>query len=240
MPHTRLWILSELKEITMPDSVAIVSGGMDSVTMLHYLAKRVKHRPAVLTFRYGQKHDKEILYAREQASLLNCSDFQLVDLGPLQPLFSSSALIDEEISVPTIEEVQGDPQPPTYVPNRNMVFLSIAAAYAETLGVSEVYYGAQHHDMYGYWDTTPDFLDRLNQVFNLNRKTPVRIKAPFVDFTKTDVLRTGLELEVDYGMTWSCYEGREEACGRCPTCAERLQAFENLGIVDPVAYAQTV
>lgn len=222
----------------MLDSVSIVSGGMDSVTMLYYLKKNLDLNPAVLTFRYGQKHDKEIAYAQAHAELLDCPAFQIVDLGLLRPLFLSSALIDREVAIPSIEDVEGDPQPPTYVPNRNMVFLSIAAAYAETLGVNDVYYGAQHHDMYGYWDTTPDFLESMNEVFSLNRKSPIRIKAPFVDFTKTDILHTGLDLEVDYGLTWSCYEGQELACGKCPTCAERLQAFANLETVDPLKYAE--
>ena len=130
----------------------------------------------------------------------------------------------------------GDPQPPTYVPNRNMIFLALAAAYAESLHVNTVVYGAQRHDVYGYWDTTPDFLAQLNQVYALNRKTPVRIEAPFVQYSKADILRIGLELDVDYGQTWSCYAGGDAACGRCPTCAERLKAFEEVGIPDPVPY----
>lgn len=91
--------------------------------------------------------------------------------------------------------------------------------------------------MYGYWDTTPEFLGRLNQVYGLNRSSVVRIKAPFVTYSKTELLRVGLDLGVDYGQTWSCYEGAELACGRCPTCAERLQAFADLGLHDPVPYA---
>jgi 7-cyano-7-deazaguanine synthase len=131
----------------------------------------------------------------------------------------------------------GDPQPVTYVPNRNMIFLALAAAFAETQGVGDIYYGAQRHDIYGYWDTTPQFLEQLNNVYRLNRKTPIQILAPFVTYSKTDILRKGLELEVDYGKTWSCYEGQDMACGRCPTCAERLQAFQNLGLTDPLPYA---
>jgi len=138
--------------------------------------------------------------------------------------------------VPDVAAVMGDPQPPTYVPNRNMIFLALAAAYAETNDVADIYYGAQSHDMYGYWDTTPEFLAQLNQVYGLNRKTAVQIKAPLVNHSKTDILRLGLELEVDYAQTWSCYEGQETACGRCPTCAERLKAFANVGLVDPLPY----
>ncbi len=216
------------------DCVAIVSGGMDSVTLLHYLVQQ-GHTPAVITFEYGQKHAKEVECARFQAAQFHL-EHRIVSLTDLAYLFSSSALVSEAISIPTIEEVQGNPQPPTYVPNRNMIFLSLAAAYAESVGVTSVYYGAQAHDLYGYWDTTLDFLSRLNAVFQLNRQQPIQIEAPFVQYSKTDVLRTGLALGVDYAHTWSCYAGEEIACGRCPTCAERLKAFAEVGIRDPVMY----
>ena len=218
----------------MPDSVAIVSGGMDSVTLLHYLVKEEKRNPAVITFLYGQKHDKEVASAQAQVQLLGCDPHLILDLAPLQAVFVGSALIQGGEAIPDVLDVMGDPQPPTYVPNRNMIFLALAAAYAETQGVSDIFYGAQRHDIYGYWDTTPQFLEQLNNVYRLNRKTPIHIQAPFVNYSKTDILRKGLELEVDYGRTWSCYEGQEAACGRCPTCAERLKAFADLGLVDPV------
>ncbi|MCI0397673.1 MAG: 7-cyano-7-deazaguanine synthase QueC [Chloroflexi bacterium] len=220
----------------MIDSVVIVSGGMDSVTLLHYLVKRERLNPAVITFVYGQKHAREIACARTHASLLNCAVHLVLDLSLLRPLFTSSALVSADIPVPTIEEVTGDPQPVTYVPNRNMIFLALAAAYAESHGATAVYYGAQRHDLYGYWDTPPQFLDSLNRVYQLNRKTPVQIHAPFVNYSKADILRLGLELGVDYSQTWSCYQGQEVACGRCPTCAERLQAFAEVGLPDPLPY----
>lgn len=221
----------------MADSVAIVSGGMDSVTLLHYLVKVEKRRPAVLTFLYGQKHGREIDCARSQVASLGLREHLVMDLGLLRPLFASSALVSPDRDVPAMAEVEGDAQPATYVPNRNMVFLALGAAYAENHGATDVFYGAQQHDLYGYWDTTPQFLARLNQVYNLNRKTPVQIHAPFVGSSKAEVLRRGLELEVDYGQTWSCYEGKEVACGSCPTCAERLAAFAELGLPDPLPYA---
>jgi 7-cyano-7-deazaguanine synthase len=173
-----------------------------------------------------------------QAALLACREHRLLDLSSLRPLFSVSALVSEKLAVPTAAAVESDPQPSTYVPNRNMIFLALAAAYAESHGVDDIFYGAQRHDLYGYWDTTPQFLERLNQVYQLNRKTPVQIQAPFVQYSKADILRLGLELGVDYGRTWSCYEGREVACGRCPTCAERLAAFAEAGVQDPLLYQE--
>jgi len=223
----------------MVDSVAIISGGMDSVTMLHRMVKIEKIYPAIVTFVYGQKHHKEIEFAKIQAQHLGCVKHLILDLSVLQPLLASSALVSDNLDIPDMDAVKGDPQPPTYVPNRNMIFLALAVAYAETNNVSDIYYGAQSHDMYGYWDTTPEFLERLNYVFSLNRKTPIQIKAPFVNYSKTDILRLGVELEVDYAQTWSCYKGQEIACGRCPTCAERLSAFKTVGIPDPLPYAHS-
>lgn len=220
----------------MVDSVVIVSGGMDSVTLLHYLVKREQHTPAVISFLYGQKHIKEINCAMENIRLLGLTHNQVLDLSGLKAVFASSALVSDSKSIPDVETVLGDPQPATYVPNRNMIFLALAVAYAESLGVSDVFYGAQRHDIYGYWDTTPQFLERLNTIYALNRKTPVQIKAPFVQYSKADILRLGFEIGVDYSKTWSCYAGQERACGRCPTCAERLTAFQEVGAVDPVPY----
>lgn len=220
----------------MSDCVAIVSGGMDSVTLLYYLVKVEKRQPAVISFMYGQKHSKEVALAQEHARLLDCSHHFICDLSPMRDLFRTSALVAQDINVPTMSAIQGDSQPITYVPNRNMLFLSFAAAYAESHHASQVFYGAQRHDLYGYWDTTPDFLARLNQVYSLNRKTPIQIEAPFVQWSKADILRQGFQIGVDYGRTWSCYEGEALACGICPTCAERLAAFAEIGQTDPVAY----
>jgi 7-cyano-7-deazaguanine synthase len=222
----------------MIDSVAIVSGGMDSVTLLHYLVRRLGRTPAVLTFTYGQKHSKEVSFARAQAGLLSCAEHLLLDLSPLAPAFASSALVSPALAIPDMAAVQGDPQPPTYVPNRNMIFLAIAAALAEARGADLVYYGAQRHDLYGYWDTTPQFVDQINTLLALNRKTTVRVETPFVHFSKADILRLGFELGVDYALTWSCYEGGAAACGVCPTCAERLQAFAEVGRSDPLPYTR--
>lgn len=220
----------------MSDSIAIVSGGMDSVTLLHYLVKQEHKIPTILSYTYGQKHLKEIEFAKFQVHELGLTDHRIVDLSILASAFESSALVSSGVEIPNIDSVKGDPQPPTYVPNRNMIFLSIAAAFAETLQVEDIFYGAQAHDLYGYWDTTPDFLQRINALLSLNRKSKINIQAPLVNRPKADVLRLGLELQVDYGKTWSCYKGSEQACGICPTCAERLAAFKDVGLSDPIPY----
>ena len=218
------------------DSLVIVSGGMDSVTLLHYLVKQQGLKPAVISFIYGQKHLKEIEFAKQNVDMLSCEVHQILDLSSMRMIFEASALVSSSKSIPSIQDVQGDSQPITYVPNRNLIFLALAGAWAETLGVSDVYYGAQAHDMYGYWDCTPEFLENVNQVYQLNRKTPVRIYAPFVEYSKSDILRLGIDLGINYAQTWSCYEGQELACGVCPTCAERLKAFAACELVDPLSY----
>lgn len=222
----------------MQDSVAIVSGGLDSVTLLHHLVRERNRQPAVISFRYGQKHAKELDCARWHVAALGITAHQVIDLAALSAVFQGSALTTASVAIPDVETVLGDPQPPTYVPNRNMIFLALAAAYAETVGADTVYYGAQRHDIYGYWDTTPSFLERLNAVFELNRKSALRLDAPFVALSKADILRKGFALGVDYAHTWSCYAGGDKACGRCPTCTERLTAYAEVGATDPLPYAQ--
>ncbi len=219
------------------DAVAVVSGGMDSTTMLHYLVKKQGLHPALITFAYGQRHAREIDSARAQAAILGLDVPMLFDLTPFQAAFAASALTDASREIPDASEVAGDPQPATYVPFRNLIFLTLAAAYAESHGASAVYYGAQRHDLYGYWDTTPDFLTRVNHVYALNRKSAISIEAPFVNYSKADILRLGFEMGVDYAQTWSCYHGGTVACGTCPTCAERLKAFAEVGVADPLPYA---
>lgn len=162
----------------MIDSVAIVSGGMDSVTLLHYIVKTLGKNPGVLTFSYGQKHDKEVAFAVHHVEKLGCEKHLVLDLSQITPALSSSALISSDKEIPDIADVKGDPQPITYVPNRNMIFISISAAFAESNSVTDVYYGAQAHDLYGYWDTTPDFLSKINNLLSLNRKSRVEVLAP--------------------------------------------------------------
>ena len=220
-------------------AVVLLSGGVDSTVLLHYVAKALRC-PAIhaLSFNYGQRHSRELVCASAQARLLN-AEHRVIDLTFMGTLIQEgSALIQGGAPVPdldslTVEELT---QPPTYVPNRNMMLLSMAAAYAEAHGMTEIYYGAQAQDEYGYWDCTCDFLRRMNDVLLLNRKQPVTIHAPFVSKSKGDTVKLGVELGVNFNQTWSCYRGGESACGTCPTCVERLNAFKANGMADPISY----
>lgn len=221
----------------MKKAVVLVSGGVDSTTLLHYAVKEHNRDCHALSILYGQRHDKEVECAKWQCDLLKVP-YEILDLSFFASFLSNSSLIRGSAEeVPHIIDVMGDPQPTTYVPNRNMMFLSIAAAYAENMGAQEVYYGAQKHDLYGYFDTTPEFLSRINAVLQLNRKNTVCIKAPFVEYSKADVIKLGLSLEVDYGKTWSCYSGGDKPSRFSATSAERLKAFAELGLEDPLEYA---
>ena len=222
-------------------AVVLLSGGLDSSVLLHYVVNTLSHDPVhALSFNYGQRHSRELDCAAYQAGIAGVASHKCMDIGFLGAfLQAGSALIEGGDAVPDLEalDAAARTQPPTYVPNRNMMLLSMAAAYAETLGISHVYYGAQAQDEYGYWDCTAQFLERMNGVLALNRKDGVTVYAPFVARSKAETLRVWLELGVDFAHTWSCYRGLDVACGTCPTCIERLHAFRDCACTDPLPYA---
>jgi len=219
--------------------VIILSGGLDSSVLLHHIAKRKGYNEIyTLTYDYGQRLRRELLCAEEQAKIAHVSVHKQVDLSFFKDIVSTSALTNLNIDVPLVKDVLGDPQSLSYVPNRNMMMLSIAVAYAESVGADVVFYGAQGADtLSGYWDATPEFLKSINDVIVLNRKNQIRIEAPFINWSKTDIVQEGISLKVDFKKTHTCYNGTEVACGRCVSDANRIQAFLNAGFIDPVQYA---
>jgi 7-cyano-7-deazaguanine synthase len=229
-----------MRETRSGPAVVLISGGLDSSVLLHHVARALGREPVhALSFNYGQRHSKEIACAGWQCRAARVAEHRVLDLSFLGELIGqASALVAGGRAVPDLEKLAQDEldQPPTYVPNRNMVLLSIAAAYAEARKARDVFYGAQALDEYGYWDCTTAFLDRLNAVLNLNRRDPVTIHAPFIRMKKAETVKLGLELGVDFSQTWSCYRGGDKACGACPTCVERLKAFREAGVSDPLTY----
>lgn len=222
-------------------AVILISGGMDSATLLHYVVKRLgKTSVYALTVHYGQRHSKELEMAEWQcAQLKEVKAFKSIDISALANLTEgASALTDMDVDVPRLEEIADADrdQPATYVPNRNMTMLAFAVAYAESTSCDTVYYGAQAQDEYGYWDCTEEFVSGINAVLNLNRKNKIAIEAPFIAMRKSEELAIGLELGVNFSKTWSCYRGGDLACGNCPTCVERLTAFKEAGASDPLSY----
>lgn len=226
--------LPNIDFVSPQPAVVLLSGGVDSTTLLHAVALRMGEFPVhALSFTYGQKHSRELEEARWQAGAAGVAAHRVVDMAFFADLIvGQSELVEGGPDVSDLSDLSdGDRRhPPTYVPNRNMILLSLAVAHAEALGAETVFYGAQLHDEYGYWDCTPEFVSRLNNVLALNRGGTVRIHAPFATLPKADVVRLGIELGVDYVHTWSCYRGGERHCGTCPTCVERRAALAANGL----------
>ena len=221
-------------------ALVLLSGGMDSTVLLHYVAKRLELGPVrAISFDYGQRHARELDAARWQAAAAGAVEHRVVDLSFVAELVEGgTTLVQGGPDVPDLADLAEEDlsQPPTYVPNRNMMLLAVASAYAEAQGIHDVFYGAQAHDEYGYWDCTRDFLERINAVLGLNRRERITIHAPLVEKRKSELVALGEELGVDFAHTWSCYRGGAKACGTCPTCVERLKAFRDAGASDPLAY----
>jgi 7-cyano-7-deazaguanine synthase len=213
----------------MQRGVILLSGGVDSATLLQYMKQELGVVEIhALSFLYGQRHARELEAARWQAERAGVGEHHVVDMSFMGALTrGGSALTDPDLSVPNLADVPEAErsQPPTYVPNRNMVFLSLGAAYAESVGIRDLYYGAQAQDDYGYWDCTAPFVERINGLLSLNRREAVEIHAPFLNKRKAEVVKIGLALGVDYAHTWTCYRGGETPCGTCPSCEERRKAF---------------
>jgi len=223
-------------------AVILLSGGLDSTTLLHYLKKRLAcHSIYALTFNYGQKHfARELACARWQINHLAVREHLVIDISFFAKFIGKSSSLTSRFNpVPDYAAIKPAElsQPPTYVPNRNMILISLACAHAEALGAGLVFYAAQQQDFYGYWDCTDKFIVAMNRVLKLNRRKPVALRAPFTGHKKGKVLKIGLGLGVDYAHTWSCYRGQTKACGKCPSCVERLSAFKANKISDPLDYA---
>lgn len=217
----------------MSDKVIVIySGGMDSFTVLNKAIADGK-QPLALSFDYGQRHKKELDYAARVCAELNVPH-KIVDISAINALVGGSALTDD-IDVP-----EGHYEEPsmktTVVPNRNMILLSMAVGYAVSEGASEVYYGAHSGDHAIYPDCRPEFVEKMNDVCQIANYDAITIVTPYLDVSKTAILTDGLAMGLDYGKTWTCYNGREKACGKCGACQERLEAFRDNGAVDPLSY----
>lgn len=213
-------------------AVVIYSGGMDSFTLLHR-ARAQGYEVHALSFDYGQRHVKELESARQVCDELSVPH-KVIDIRALSEVMVGSALTsDVEVPEGHYEE---DSMKATVVPNRNMILLSLATGYAVTVQAEEVWYGAHGGDHAIYPDCRPEFVAKMDAVCQIANYESVSIKAPFMGADKADILAEGLKMGLDYGKSWTCYNGRERACGRCGSCVERLEAFAANGVQDPIAY----
>jgi 7-cyano-7-deazaguanine synthase len=223
-------------------AIILLSGGLDSATVLA-IAAREGYRRYALSFRYGQRHSAELNAADAVARAIGVADHVTVDIDLRQ--FGGSALTSD-IPVPKgrAADQMGNDIPVTYVPARNTIFLSYALAYAETLSASDIFLGVNALDYSGYPDCRPEYIEAFERMANLATRagvtgaTRLKIHTPLISFSKSQIIATGLELGVDYGLTHSCYDPAPEgaACGECDSCVLRLKGFAEAGKRDPVKY----
>ena len=216
-------------------AVVLLSGGLDSATCLAIAADR-GYRCHALSVNYGQRHSSELVAAGKVAQSF-AAEHKIVDLD--LRTFGGSALTDD-IDVP-VEEADGIPV--TYVPARNTIMLSLALAWAEVLGAVDIFIGVNAVDYSGYPDCRPEFVNAYEEMANLATKAGVEghrliLHTPLIDLSKSDIIRQGMDLGVDYAMTVSCYQADDDgrACGKCDSCRIRQAGFEAAGIGDPTRY----
>ncbi len=222
-------------------ALVLCSGGVDSTTLLAMAVERYGAANVfALSISYGQRHNKEIESAKAVAAHYGVQQ-RFLDLAAIFADSNCSLLghstqdVPQESYADQLQETQGKPVS-TYVPFRNGLFLSSAASMALSLGCSVLYYGAHHDDWAGnaYPDCSQDFVDAMNHAIVEGTGGELRMEAPFVQWSKADIVKRGLELGVPYELTWSCYEGGEKPCGVCGTCIDRTRAFELNGVTDPL------
>jgi 7-cyano-7-deazaguanine synthase len=222
----------------MKPAVVLLSGGLDSATCLA-IARDQGFACYCLSFDYGQRHNAELQAAARVAQALGATEHRVLNLGLAQ--FGGSALTDTSIAVPTGGVQPGIPV--TYVPARNTIMLSLALAWAEVLGSRDIFVGVNAVDYSGYPDCRPEYIAAFEKMANLATRAGVEgakltIHAPLIDLSKADIIRTGIALGVDYGLTVSCYQADAEgfACGACDSCRLRAEGFATAGVTDPTRY----
>ena len=224
----------------MSKAVVPISGGLDSSVILSIVCKEHDDVYAI-TYDYGQKHNKELLYAGCQVDQYkNIEDHKIVDIKFFKDIAPTSSLTNNNIKVAHARDVLGDAQTVNYVPFRNMMMLSIACSYAESVGANSVYHGSALVDSQaGYWDGSSEFLEQINNLTALNRKNRIKIEAPLIQLSKKEIINLGLDNGVEFKDTWTCYEGKDLACGYCTACSSRIQGFLDNKMKDPIEYERT-
>ncbi len=219
-----------------PAAVCIISGGMDSA-LAAAIARQDGYEVVAVHFNYGQRTErKERESFRLIAGDIGAKETYEIDL-PFFERIGASALTDDSIAVPVSGVEEGVPV--TYVPFRNGIFLSIAAAIAEKHGAEAIYIGVVEEDSSGYPDCREHYIDAMERAVNLGTRdeTTVAIRMPLVHLKKSEIVARAIAMGVDLGHTWSCYQNEEKACGVCDSCRLRLRGFEQAGYTDPIPYA---
>jgi len=221
-------------------AVALLSGGLDSTTVLAYALSQ-GYEVIPLTVGYGQRHSRELDSARSVVRHYGLKQHIVMDLD--LSFLRRSALTSKAVEVPLHDSPEGigNEIPVTYVPARNIILLSLAAGLCETEGGDAIFIGANAIDYSGYPDCRPEFFEAYEEVLRVGTKggvegRPIRVEAPILRMTKAEIVRLGTELKAPLHLTWSCYKGGEKACGRCDSCLLRLKGFRDNSLQDPVPY----
>jgi len=218
----------------MKRAVVLLSGGLDSSVAIH-LAKSEGFEVYALSFDYGQKHNKELECAKATALKVGAAAHNIVTLQ--LNLWGGSSLTDSAMEVEDGDITRTD-IPMTYVPARNMVFLSVAASFAEAIGAQDIFIGVSEVDYSGYVDCREEFIRSMEETINkgtvmaAEHGKKIRIHTPFINKTKAEEIQLGEKLGVDWSLTWSCYRGGKKPCGTCDSCLLRAKAFSEAGVVD--------
>lgn len=215
-------------------AVVILSGGMDSATLLYHLRDE-EYETKALSINYGQRHSRELNAARSICEIAEC-ELRIVDLSGLAELFGTNSLTDHSKDVPEGPYSSGTIQLTT-VPNRNMILAAIAVGWALSIKYDAVALGIHDGPHTNYADCKLPFAEAMHAVAQTCDERKIEVLSPFVTWRKADIARRAVELGVPLDVTWSCYQGGDVHCGRCGTCVDRREAFEACGLVDPVQYA---
>lgn len=219
-------------------AVLLLSGGLDSATAAA-IAKGMGFELYALSFSYGQRHSKELQAAQTVGKFFGVKDHQVVDFD-LRKWGGSALTADMDVPMDRDESEMASSIPSTYVPARNTIFLSFALGYAEVVGADTIVIGVNQLDYSGYPDCREEYLLAFERMANLATKATVeegrrtRIYAPLLRMTKAEIITRGTALGVDYGLTWSCYQGLDTPCGRCDSCLLRAEGFRRAGLPDPL------
>jgi len=226
----------------MKHAIVLLSGGLDSATTLA-IARSQDYATYALSFDYGQRHQRELEAAKKVAKSLGAREHRTVKID--NQIFGGSALTnDVDVPKSRSEEEIGSGIPATYVPARNTIFLAHALAWAETIGAGHIFIGANAIDYSGYPDCRPEFIALFEMLANVGTKAGaegarIQIHAPLIKLSKAEIIRKGVELQVDLSLTHSCYDPRPDgrACGECDSCQLRLKGFREAGLTDSIKYA---
>lgn len=210
--------------------VVVLSGGLDSTTLL-YRAIKEFDKVYAITFNYGQKHSKEIEYAETTCKNLNINH-KVIDLTCIKELINKSSLTSD-VEIPE-GHYANENMKSTVVPNRNMIMASIAIAYAINIEADYIALGVHSGDHTIYPDCRPEFIEALKNIAKICDYRQIDIFTPYLKSDKIEIVKDGLELGVDYSLTWTCYKGLDRPCRKCGSCVEREEAFEKNGIIDPL------